>query len=181
MALDRPESPIEHAANQRGIRLPVVCRLPLRLGLVWMITGALVFLAIGPISHHGTTEVTAATGQSAGSAGPGASGTGSVGSQGRQLSLAERLRVGLKAKTAQDKAFIHKVVEAVDQGKLPRRIVDSTFLWARKRAERKSKRRQLRPMVYFWPALQIRAKKLGISLPEAPWQPVSSVSLVTSG
>ena len=138
-----------------------------------MVVGAVVLLAFGPTWHHGMTAATAAS--------PGSTGARLVGSQGRQLSLADRLRVGLKAKTAQDKAFIRKVVEAVDQGKLPRQIVDSTFLWARKRAQRQSKKRQLRPMVYFWPALQIRAKKLGLLLPKAPWQPVSSVSLVISG
>jgi hypothetical protein len=43
-------------------------------------------------------------------------------------------------------------------------LVDSTFLWARERANRKSYSRSLRPMVYFKPALLARAKMMRITL-----------------
>ena len=85
--------------------------------------------------------------------------------QGRQLSLADQLRVGLKVKTKADQGLIAAVVKAVEEGRLPRALVDSTFLWARERAQRRSKRRELRPIVYFQPALVLRAKKLGLKLP----------------
>jgi len=85
--------------------------------------------------------------------------------QGRQLSLSEQLRVGLKVKTKADKALIAAVVKAVEENRLPRALVDSTFLWARERAKRRSKKRELRPIVYFQPALVLRAKKLGLKLP----------------
>jgi hypothetical protein len=86
-------------------------------------------------------------------------------SQGRQLSLADQLRYGLKAKTKADKGFLAVVVKAVEEKRLPRTLVDSTFLWARQRAKRRSKNRELRPILYFQPALVLRSKKLGLKLP----------------
>lgn len=86
------------------------------------------------------------------------------GQQGRQVSLKVQLTAGLKARTSADKAFINKVVTQVESGKLPRRLVDSTFLWARKKAEAKSSSRALRPMVYFQPGLLARTRMLGIKL-----------------
>jgi len=87
-----------------------------------------------------------------------------IGNQGRQISLRDQLRVGLKARTRSDFAFIDRVVARVDQRRLPRRLVDGTFLWARKRAQFRSGSRQLRPMIYFRPALTLRARRLGIVL-----------------
>ena len=55
--------------------------------------------------------------------------------QGRQLSLKQQLTVGLKAVTPGDKAFIDLVVFRVEQGVLPRTLVNSTFLWARQKAD----------------------------------------------
>ena len=84
--------------------------------------------------------------------------------QGRQVSLSDQLTAGLKATTKGDKAFIAQVVNLVEEGKLPRKLVDGTFLWARERAARKSRSRELRPMVYFRPALVLRAKRIGVKL-----------------
>jgi len=84
--------------------------------------------------------------------------------QGRKVTLRDQLTAGLKAKTKADLAFIDKVVIQVEQGKLPRRLVDSTFLWSRDRAARRSPTRRLRPMVYFQPALTLRAKRIGVIL-----------------
>ncbi len=88
-----------------------------------------------------------------------------TGNQGRQLSLRDQLRVGLRAFTKSDFAFIDEVVLQVKLGKLPERLVNGTFLWARERAARKSRSRELRPMVYFRPALTLRAKRIGVKLP----------------
>ncbi len=90
--------------------------------------------------------------------------TGPTGTQGRKVALVDQLRVGLKVKTKADKVFVNAVVLAVQQGKLPRRLVDSTFLWARNRSKQRSGKRQLRPMIYFQPALTLRAKRLGLIL-----------------
>jgi hypothetical protein len=86
------------------------------------------------------------------------------GNQGRQVSLRDQLTAGLKAKTKGDFTFIDKVIANVEQGKLPRRMVDGTFLWARNRAAAKSYARSLRPMVYFQPGLTARAKRIGVTL-----------------
>jgi len=85
-------------------------------------------------------------------------------SQGRKITLRDQLTTGLRAFTKADRAFIDKVVILVEQGKLPRRLVDGTFLWARDRAARRSFSRRLRPMVYFQPALLARAKRIGVKL-----------------
>ena len=91
--------------------------------------------------------------------------TGAARNEGRQISLADQLNKGLKAKTKCDKAFIALVVAAVDEGELPRRLVDTTFLWARKHAAKKSEQRRLRPIIYFQPVLVLKAKKIGLKLP----------------
>jgi hypothetical protein len=84
--------------------------------------------------------------------------------QGRQVSLYDQLRVGLKAVTKEDLAFINLVVLRVNEGKLPRELVDSTFLWARNRYKSRPNNHRLRPMVYFKPGLTARAKKVGVLL-----------------
>lgn len=81
---------------------------------------------------------------------------------GRQVSLKDQLRVGLKAVTKEDFAFIDLVVEKVEEGELPRRLVDSTFLWARRRVETQRPNYRKRPMVYFQPALIMRARAVGV-------------------
>jgi hypothetical protein len=91
-------------------------------------------------------------------------GTGAAATEGRKLPLKEQLTLGLKATTKADKEFINLVVQKVEQGTLPRPLVDSTFLWARERANRKSPSRSLRPMVYFRPALAARAKMIHLTL-----------------
>lgn len=87
-----------------------------------------------------------------------------VGNQGRQITLHDQLTAGLKAFTPADRKFIDEVVQLVQQGKLPRRLVDSTFLWARYKSALKSPTRRLRPMVYFRPALVLRAKRIGVDI-----------------
>ncbi len=84
--------------------------------------------------------------------------------QGRKITLEDQLKTGLRAFTKADFTFIDKVVLLVEQGKLPRRMVDGTFLWSRDRAARRSYNRRLRPMVYFRPALMARAKRIGVVL-----------------
>jgi hypothetical protein len=84
--------------------------------------------------------------------------------QGRQVSLFDQLRVGLKAKTDDDNAFLNLVVLKVNQGVLPRKMVDATFLWARNRYKLRATNHRLRPIVYFKPALTAQAKKIGVVL-----------------
>ncbi len=84
--------------------------------------------------------------------------------QHRQVALRDQLRVGLKAVTKADFAFIDLVIQKVNQGTLPRKLVDSTFLWARNRYKTRPSAHPLRPMVYFQPALVLRAKAIGVRL-----------------
>lgn len=83
---------------------------------------------------------------------------------GRQLTLSEQLTYGLQVATEQDKEFVARVVALVHVGVLPRRLVDSTFLWARQKAALVGGAAAIRPMVYFRPALVLRARRLGISV-----------------
>jgi len=86
-------------------------------------------------------------------------------SPGRKITLEEQLKAGLKATTKCDADFLDIVVDLVQKGKLPRRMVDTTFIWARDRSARKPRHRQPRPMIYFKPALVLRAKRIGVLLP----------------
>ncbi|QDS97149.1 hypothetical protein [Adhaeretor mobilis] len=89
---------------------------------------------------------------------------GARGRNGRQVALRDQLRVGLKAATKADARFIDQVVLEVHTGKLPRRLVDSTFLWARQRSKTRPGAHRLRPIIYFQPALTLQARRLGVRL-----------------
>ena len=71
--------------------------------------------------------------------------------------LTDQLKNGLRVRRPGDLAFIDKVVEQVEQGRLPISLVKSTFQWARTKMTRY-------PFPYFAKALRIRAGKLGIKL-----------------
>jgi hypothetical protein len=62
----------------------------------------------------------------------------------------------LRTSTPDDDAFINRVVKQVDKGTLPADLVNSTFIWAR----RKSKNR----FQYFKQALILRASQQGITI-----------------
>lgn len=74
------------------------------------------------------------------------------------ITLKQTLDKGLKARRPSEFAFNKLVVEKVEQGKLPTKMVERTFLWARNN-------KQPFPMPYFEKAMQIQAKKLGVDLP----------------
>jgi hypothetical protein len=71
--------------------------------------------------------------------------------------LKDQLKNGLRVRRPGDLAFIDRVVEQVEQGRLPESLVKSTFQWARNKTTRY-------PFPYFAKALRIRAGKLGIKL-----------------
>ncbi len=74
------------------------------------------------------------------------------------ITLKQTLEKGLKARRPSEFAFIQLVVGKVEQGKLPQKTVERTFLWARDN-------KQPYPFPYFEKALQIQGKKLGVQLP----------------
>jgi hypothetical protein len=72
-------------------------------------------------------------------------------------SLADRLAAGLRARLPHEKHFVTEVVALVHAGRLPQKLVDSTYLWA-------VQRRQAYPFPAFEHALRIQANQLGVAL-----------------
>lgn len=68
----------------------------------------------------------------------------------------DKMKAALQTATPEENGFIEKVSELVVQDRLPRKLVDSTFLWARKKPQYKFQ--------YFKLGLKVRAAKLGIEL-----------------
>jgi len=82
----------------------------------------------------------------------------------RPISLRDRLVVGLQARLKSEVAFVDLVVARVQTGDLPQRVVDETFFWARARGAALRRGRTRRPIIYFKPAMEARAKRLGVEL-----------------
>jgi hypothetical protein len=82
----------------------------------------------------------------------------------RPISLRDRLVVGLQARLKSEVAFVELVVARVQMGDLPQRVVDETFFWARARGATLRNGRTRRPIIYFKPAMEARAKRLGVEL-----------------
>ena len=87
------------------------------------------------------------------------------GSPNKPISLRDRLVAGLKARRKVEIEFVESVVNKVNQGQLPQRLVDQTFFWARDRANIRSVQgRVRRPIIYFQPAMIARAKRLRVTI-----------------
>ena len=71
------------------------------------------------------------------------------------VTLKEMLEKGLKVRRPQDFTFIATVIKLVDEDKLPLKMVQSTFVWARRKS---------RPFQYFQAALRVQAKEIGVNL-----------------
>ncbi len=69
---------------------------------------------------------------------------------------ADKIKVGLHTATPEEKGFVDRVVQAVDQQRLPASVVISTFQWARKRRTHKFQ--------YFRVAMILRARKYHVDL-----------------
>ena len=80
------------------------------------------------------------------------------------VSLRDRLIVGLQARLKSEIAFCNTVAIQVQLGNLPLRMVDETFLWARQRASPAVNGLEYRPIIYFQPAMKLRARRLRIEL-----------------
>ena len=70
--------------------------------------------------------------------------------------LKDVLEKGLKARRPEEFDFIATVLTHVNNGTLPREMVESTFLWARKKPKNEFQ--------YFEFAMRDRAKKIGVTL-----------------
>ncbi len=72
-------------------------------------------------------------------------------------SIEDRLAIGLKARRPEDVAWLERVAGMVREGRLPAKVVDSTYLWAQRR-------RQAYPFPSFRRALELQAGRLGIEI-----------------
>jgi hypothetical protein len=73
------------------------------------------------------------------------------------ISLEDQLKTGLKARRPEETEFIEEVARLVNAGRLPRKLVDSTFMWA-------LRRRTNYPFPAFERALRLQADQLGVDL-----------------
>jgi hypothetical protein len=76
--------------------------------------------------------------------------------KGASITLKQTLEAGLKARRPQEFAFLAMVAAKVEDGTLPRSLVESTFFWARRQGRY--------PFVYFEAGLRARAKRIGVVL-----------------
>jgi hypothetical protein len=74
------------------------------------------------------------------------------------VSLKDQLKFGLRVTTPQQEAYIDQVVLLVDQGQLPRSLVNIVYRWAIERNPRV-------PLPYFQIALRTLAERRGITVP----------------
>lgn len=71
--------------------------------------------------------------------------------------LAERLKVGLRVQAPADVAFCDAVARSVAAGRLPRQVVDATYIWSLGRGRKY-------PFPAFEHVIRIKAARLGVSL-----------------
>jgi len=76
---------------------------------------------------------------------------------GSVVSMEDRLAKGLKARQPHEFEFVDEVVAMVHAGRLPAKLVDSTFLWALQRQQRY-------PFPLFERALRLQANRIGVEL-----------------
>ena len=73
--------------------------------------------------------------------------------------LADRLKTGLRVHAPEDVAFCDALARQVRDGRLPGKVVDSTYLWAVQRGKKY-------PFPSFAHVMRIKAAKLGVTLDE---------------
>jgi len=81
-----------------------------------------------------------------------------------KLDLKSQLQKGLLARRPVEFEYIDQIIQLVEDGELPRELVTSTFVWARKKPSRR--------LQYFQFALQARARNLDVELPDLRLQAV---------
>lgn len=82
----------------------------------------------------------------------------------RAVSLRDRLIVGLRALRPSEVSYVDNVVNKVQTGQLPQRLVDEAFFWSRRWAVDRRRGRVHRPIIYFQPVLTARAERIGVEL-----------------
>lgn len=77
--------------------------------------------------------------------------------RGEATALEDRLKTGLRVKAPRDVAFVETVARRVREGRLPERVVDSTYSWAIARGKK-------HPFPAFEHVMRLQARKLNVSL-----------------
>ena len=80
------------------------------------------------------------------------------------LTLKTQLEKGLKARRPVEFEYIDQIINLVEEGKLPRKLVVTTYLAAQQQPRR--------PLQYFQLALAARARGLNVKLPDLRLQAV---------
>ncbi len=71
-----------------------------------------------------------------------------------------QLNAVLRTRFDEEKAYVHEVIELVQAGKLPRKLVDKSFLWVRKHHGSDN-----HSFVYFERVLRLQATTLRFQVP----------------
>ncbi len=78
--------------------------------------------------------------------------------QGQKTRLdAATIKAGLRTETPEENGYIEQVLEMVRRGQLPRKLVEATFFWARRKPDHQFQ--------YFQRALRLQATRLGFDAP----------------
>jgi hypothetical protein len=80
----------------------------------------------------------------------------------REPTLRERLTLGLQARRPAEMRYIDAVVDTVNRGVLPEKVVNRMFFWARSRAPKGDQSR--RPIIYFQAGLSQLAESMHIEI-----------------
>jgi len=84
----------------------------------------------------------------------------------RAPTLRERLVAGLQVRRPSEFEFIDAVVDSVDRGDLPERLVDRFFFWSRSRTPRSTG--STRPIIYFQAGLTEFARQKNLTIEANP-------------
>jgi hypothetical protein len=80
-----------------------------------------------------------------------------AGNDGGEVSLLDRLKTGLRVKAPSDVRFVEMVAQRVREGRLPAKVVDSTYLWSVSRGKKY-------PFPAFQHVIRLHAERLNVSL-----------------
>jgi hypothetical protein len=92
-----------------------------------------------------------------------------IGADQQQATLNELLRSVLKCRRPEEFAYVSLVAAKVEAGELPQALVLSMMKWAAKRSRQESqsgRRKSDIPFPYFQQGMFLRAKEIGVNLPE---------------
>ena len=82
----------------------------------------------------------------------------------REPTLQERLTLGLQARRPSELEFVEAVVDTVERGTLPEKVVNRMFFWARNRTKGSGQR----PIIYFQAGLIRVADQMKVTIKRDP-------------